>query len=431
MNLVRLNIFNVIIIIIFWVTTAFFSQFAAKLVVFFSFLLLLYKNQVKYLIISYFMILLLSDSRFEVLKFASEIKPFIAILFYIICLLIFQKRSLNNSVKFIYPIIFFIVLSFLLSSLDLIIFQKSVSYILMLLLIIPFFNVIKDQESNYFFKVLIYCFLIILVLGNILFFFNDEIVLLNGRFRGLFGNPNGLGIFIVLFFFIFNILKNNYPKLFNEKENLLITGILLLNLIFSQSRSCILSIIIFYVFNFFLNYSFIIALISTILILLFYAIISTNLFDLIRILNIQNYIRVDTLQNASGRYIAWGFLYDKINLNFLFFGNGVGSTELLFKKNYATLSQLGHEGNAHNSYLTICFDTGFLGLLSFLYFLIMNFLNSNNYIKNLPILVGLLLSALFESWMSASLNPFTILLMLIIALISKSSNNFNFEKQKK
>ena len=89
---------------------------------------------------------------------------------------------------------------------------------------------------------------------------------------------------------------------------------------------------------------------------------------------------------------------------------------------------MGHEGNAHNSYLTICFDTGFLGLLSFLYFIIMNFLNSNNFIKNFPILVGLLLSALFESWMSASLNPFTILLMLIIALISQSSNKFNFEK---
>lgn len=428
MNLVRQNVFNVFIIVIFWITTAFFSQFAAKLVVFFSFLLLLYKNHLKYLLISYFIILLLSDSRLDVLNFASEIKPLIAILFYLICFIIYQKRSLNNRVKYIYPLIFFIIISLLLSSLDLIIFQKSVSYVLMLLLIVPFFKVIQDQESKYFFRVLIYCFLIILILGNIIFFYSHETVLLNGRFRGLFGNPNGLGIFIVLFFFIFNILKNNYPNLFNEKENLLITGVLLLNLLFSQSRSCILSILIFYVFNFFLNYSFIIALISTILILIFYALISTNLFDLIRILNIQNYIRIDTLQNASGRYIAWGFLYEKINFNFLFFGNGVGSTELLFKKKYAILSHLGHEGNAHNSYLTICFDTGFLGLLSFLYFIIMNFLNSNNFIKNFPILVGLLLSALFESWMSASLNPFTILLMLIIALISQSSNKFNFEK---
>lgn len=429
MNLVRLNVFNVFIIVIFWLTTAFFSQFAAKLVVFFSFLLLIYKNHLKYLIISYFMILLLSDSRLDVLKFASEIKPFIAIIFYLICFLIYQKRSLNNHVKYIYPLIFFIIISFFLSSLDLIIFQKSVSYILMLLLIIPFFSVFQNQENNYFFKVLIYCFLIILILGNVIFFYSYETVFLNGRFRGLFGNPNGLGIFIVLFFFIFNILKNNYPSLFNKKENLIITGILILNLLLSQSRSCILSILIFYVFNFFINYSFILALISTILLLIFYAILSTNLFDLIRILNIQNYIRLETLQNASGRYVAWGFLYEKINFSFLFFGNGVGSTELLFKKNYAILSHLGHEGNAHNSYLTICFDTGFLGLLSFLYFIIMNFLNSNNLIQNLPILFGLLLSALFESWMSASLNPFTILLMLIIALISQSSNKINVEKQ--
>jgi hypothetical protein len=86
------------------------------------------------------------------------------------------------------------------------------------------------------------------------------------------------------------------------------------------------------------------------------------------------------------------------------------------------LSKLGHQGNAHNSFLTIWYDTGFLGLLSFLYFIFMSFIKSNNFLFSLPILFGLLLSAFFESWMSASLNPFTILFVFIIVLVSHGNN---------
>ena len=44
----------------------------------------------------------------------------------------------------------------------------------------------------------------------------------------------------------------------------------------------------------------------------------------------------------------------------------MGATELLYKENYQLLSRLGHQGNAHNSFLTIWYDTGIIGLLGFI-----------------------------------------------------------------
>ena len=109
---------------------------------------------------------------------------------------------------------------------------------------------------------------------------------------------------------------------------------------------------------------------------------------------------------------------NKIDYRNIFFGNGLGSTELLFKKNYSLLSRLGHEGNAHNSFLTIWYDTGFLGLLSFFSFIIYSASSSKNFTRTLPIFFGVFISAFYESWLSASLNPFTIILLIIIVSVN-------------
>jgi len=47
----------------------------------------------------------------------------------------------------------------------------------------------------------------------------------------------------------------------------------------------------------------------------------------------------------------------------------------------------------------------------------MRLVKSNKFLTLIPILIGLFLSAFFESWMSASLNPFTILFLVIITII--------------
>ncbi len=362
----------------------------------------------------------MSDSRLSMLSFIPEVKPFIALIFYLICIIYFLKKfSSFSSYKYIYiiPFLSFVVLSLIFGNVNFLIFQKSISYVFLFVFSIPLIQNLITKENIIMLKVLIYSFISILIFGMVLYFMDFEVTILNGRFRSLFGNPNGLGISLVLMFFIFQLAKTKYENLFNNNESIVIVSLLLFNLILCQSRSGILSILIFYAFNFLLNYSTILAVISVLISIVLYGFISFNFIGFIKMLNLENYVRLETLENASGRYIAWDFILERLNFQTFFFGNGLGSTELLFKQNYSILSKLGHEGNAHNSFLTIWYDTGFTGLLSFLFFLIMSFFKSNNFLNNLPILIGILISAFFESWMSASLNPFTILLLVLITII--------------
>ena len=193
------------------------------------------------------------------------------------------------------------------------------------------------------------------------------------------------------------------------------------NIFLSESRSCIVALLVYYSFIFLLNYSIQIAVLFSSFIIISYGFISLNPIEFIKTVGLESSVRLETLENASGRYVAWKFLLNKIDYPNIFFGNGLGSTELLFKKNYSFLSRLGHEGNAHNSFLTIWYDTGFLGLLSFFYFIIYSAFSSKNFTRTIPIFLGVFISAFYESWLSASLNPFTIILLLLIV-------SFNVDK---
>ena len=81
---------------------------------------------------------------------------------------------------------------------------------------------------------------------------------------------------------------------------------------------------------------------------------------------------------------------------------------------------MGHHGGVHNSYLTMWFNTGIVGVLVFFrsYFLI--FLKAN---KRAPFAFAIMFSSMFsvmyESWLTGSLNPFTIILLIIITVITE------------
>jgi uncharacterized membrane protein YfcA len=57
---------------------------------------------------------------------------------------------------------------------------------------------------------------------------------------------------------------------------------------------------------------------------------------------------------------------------------------------------------------------GIFGLITYLFGLIRSFFSKSRNPIVFPILVGVLLSANFESWLTASLNPYTIVLMFMV-----------------
>ena len=148
-----------------------------------------------------------------------------------------------------------------------------------------------------------------------------------------------------------------------------------------------------------------------------YQLISNNLADIITYLGLQDQFRIDTLENGSGRTIAWDFAWDQIQNDF-FIGRGFSYTEYIFRINYEYLSMLGHQGAAHNSYLTFWLDTGLIGLVLYLFALITTFIKASFKSKfAFPVLYAVLFSNNYESWLTASLNPFTIQLLFILTLM--------------
>lgn len=423
MKNILIILINLIIRVITIILIANISYDAAKLILISYFLFLLIRLQHNYFFFSYFIVLLLSDSRILSLSFVAEIKPIISILFYLAISIFLYKNNYYKRPIRIYLYYYFIFFSFLslIYGFNFIVFQKTISYLLLFLIVPNYFLVLFNKKNILI--LLCYFLLAILLAGGIFYFINPDLVFLKGRFRGIFGNPNGLGIYCLLFFFIFHLLTKSDKDFIPNKIKLLINFIIIINILFSQSRSCLFAIFIFYAFNFLLNYSPSIAIFFSLFSIVIFGFISVNFYDTIKYLNIDNFIRINTFENASGRYIAWSYLFNQFNIENIFIGNGIGSTEILFNNKYSFLSKLGHEGNAHNSFLTIWYDTGFFGLLSFIAFISNNFIFFKNFNKNIPIFFGIFLSAFFESWLSASLNPFTILFLIILVLINHTFIN--------
>ena len=89
-------------------------------------------------------------------------------------------------------------------------------------------------------------------------------------------------------------------------------------------------------------------------------------------------------------------------------------------KNFQLLSRMGHQGGVHNTYLTFWLDVGIVGLLIFLRSLFLIFIKAWKRTPLAPaILFSVLFSILYESWLAGSLNPYTILLLIILTIVSE------------
>jgi len=202
----------------------------------------------------------------------------------------------------------------------------------------------------------------------------------------------------------------------------------LLSLILTGSRTALIAIFLFFLFNR-LRY-----LSNAFTIIVFVALVSSYEYLLLQLpsvvsfLGLEEYFRIDTLEEGSGRFIAWNFAWQRVQEVF-FAGGGFGHTEYVFKFFSDQLSRLGHQGNAHNSYLTIWLDTGLIGFLLFAIGLVRSVISAMQTSSfTLPIVYAVLFSTYFESWLSASLNPFTSLFLIALTILSSNYRSQQLEE---
>ena len=371
------------------------------------------------LFFGFLLLLVLCDSRHVEMRWTVNLKEVYIIL--LALFLFFDNKPFGSFNQFYLRFVPFIIVAFYCAIYSMFpekAFQKTVSYILLLIVIPNYVVKLYRDEGDSFLKNLVWLGTALLSVGIILYFVNPKMVNFFGRYCGVLGNPNGLGIYTMLMFLLFSTILSIRPGLFNPNEKFFVYVVILLTLFMSGSRSSIIAVVIFSIFNYFNKMSPILGIIMFLFILVSYRLIEDNLKSILLSFGLGNYFRLETIETGSGRIVAWAFAWKEIQNNF-FFGRGFSYTDYVFEWNYIALNNKGHNGNAHNSYLTLWLDTGLVGLVFYLIALLTTFIKAAmNSRVAIALMYALLFQIFFESWLSASLNPYTILLVIMLVILS-------------
>ncbi len=403
-----------------WIIAAFIFRYSVFIIVPAT-MFYLYSGQ-KYtdLVLGFIIVLCLSDSHITSLTVMLDIRPIYIIL--LTGFLFFDKDWFQKESFFWQAFLLFFLISIISLIFSPIIFsslQKTISYFLMLFTIPVYIANLLLHNKREFLSAMLFIGTIVLIFSFLLRFITPDVTTLSNRYSGIFGNPNGMGIFLVLYTILFTVITTYYTDLLTPVERWAIIAIIVISLILCASRGAMFSIILFLVLLQICKISVPLAIIFTLFGAIAYQFLIAYIEELIVLLGLGEYFRMQTLETGSGRIEAYRFAWEKIQENF-FIGKGFGFSEYYFHKDdiKTYLNALNHQGGTHNTYLTLWLDTGLLGLIFYVFAWAGKFFNAFRQTHlAFPMLVAILFSTTIESWLAASLNPFTILFIVIICLI--------------
>lgn len=378
------------------------------------------------ILFGFVMCLVLSDM-INGLPGMNVMKPAKALYILVLLLVLLVDRASFQPLARVFPLflpfLLYAFLPILASPVPITSMEKTLSYAL-LFLVVPNYVLHNFRLFGWpFFRNLCWFLALVLVSQKLLLYFGGDTsrYYVAGRFKGWFGNPNGMAIFVYLCFVLFTVVRHLRRDLFNRWETLFIYTVFIYYLITCGARTSLMSTLMFTIFIPFFRTSVYLGIISFIAFIGLGELLSSNLPYIIESLGLQEYLRVDSLESGSGRYIAWQYAWDLINKDgYFLFGAGFENEYVLMQRAYRYLSALGHQGGVHNTYLAFWLNVGIVGLLLFLRSFSLIFIKAS---KNTPIALAVMFSVLFsiiyESWLSASLNPYTILLLVVLTIMSE------------
>jgi len=385
-----------------------------------TFILFLLKGFEREMLLGFFLMLILSDNYF--LHYPGIVKPLLLVLLGIYILLRSEIRNEAMLIKSFIPFFIYTIMLWPLSDYLAIAVQKNAAYILLFFAIPPLFHHLYKRYDAKWIQWLVYFLFAVLIFNFLYRFLQPEAAYSHGgRLKAFFGNPNGLGMFCFFSLLFFEVAKRYFkiecPKYFVY----FFYGLAAVLLVQTSSRASMFSILIFYGFLFISRFSTLIAFFSVIVLIITSQFLVDPLVALLIDFGLGDTLRLNTegaqsVAAGSGRLIAWNLAWEQIQANF-FFGKAWGHEEELFHSPAVKvfLNALNHEGGAHNVYLIFWMNTGLIGLLLFFGGFFSVFLRAIRKSElALPILIACLFLAFFEPWLAAALNPYTILLLMIL-----------------
>ncbi len=372
------------------------------------------------ILLGFFFILLLSDNLRPATDFAKIFKNVYMLLLTAIVIVDRHKFApLNNIYTYFLPFVVIGLVGLYFSPTIFVGFQKQLSYIL-LFFAVPQFLLYAFRESGprvirdfLFFGVLM------IIIGFVMRFTDPGVAISHGgRFRGVFGNPNGLGLFTSILLVLIVLGRSYFRDLLTKSDLRWLVIPLLIALVLSGSRTALLASILFLGFVRFYRFSPFVGFIFFIGAAVGVEFVSANIVEIVRALGLSEFFRVETLEQGSGRYVAWEFAWLNIQ-EYFWFGRGFAFDEWLMESNQDMLNILGHQGGVHNTYLIIWLNTGLVGLLVFFRAVFLLFIQaSRNTAIAFPMLWLVMFTIALEPWLAASLNPFTILFLIALTVMT-------------
>lgn len=372
------------------------------------------------ILIGFFFILILSDNLRHATDFAKAFKNLYIVLLAVIAVLSRSDfRPFNKLFLYFVPFVLIAGVGLFESPVAFTGIQKTVSYILLIFSVPQLFITAFRTRGPEVVKDLIFFAVLMLIIGFIMIVTDPGVAFSHGgRFRAVFGNPNGLGIFAGLLLVLTIVAREYFKGLLSKNDLRWMVIPLLLAVALSGSRTAIMASVLFLLFVRFFRTSPFLGFIIFFAFAIGVEVVSTNLLAVVGGLGLDQFLRVDTLDEGSGRYVAWNFAWEAIGEHF-WFGRGFAFDEWLMDVNQDFLNALGHQGGVHNTYLIVWLNTGLVGLLIFLRAWFLAFIQAGkNTAIAYPAMFLVLFSILLEPWLAASLNPFTILLLISLIIMT-------------
>ena len=369
------------------------------------------------------LVLVLSDMEkdmFPVMRVFKDAKNFYVLAISMLLLIELRRFAPLSSVFNIFlPFFLYCLVPLVFSNALFTSIQKTISYALMFLIVPNFILYCFRRQGWEFLRNLVFYMLLVLLFGFVVNWVDPEFAHVAGRFRGLFGNPNGMAIYCYLLLMLASVVSALKKDLFSFRERVVIFGFILYFLVVSGSRASLASSAMFLVFHRFFAYSALLGLVGLVFMILTVEVISSNLEVLVAALGLEKYFRLETIEEGSGRYFAWEFAWGHVQ-RFFVFGGGFANDESIMRRYRVYLEQQGHQGGVHNTYLSMWLNTGLLGLIIFLRSLFLLFFKASKLVPmSLAIMFSVLFSIMYESWLVGSLNPYTIVLLMIMTVVTE------------
>jgi hypothetical protein len=382
-----------------------------------------YRKRSDYILVSLLLILIFADSVIPILIFTKSLKILVMAATTFITLYDIRRGlyHINKGYFHFLPFLFAAIVSTNWSPTPSSAVLKTVSYALLWFV---GFHLVRHLFQNFggsFLRDLTHLATLILILSFLMIVLDPSRAFFRGtpRFAGIFRNPNGMGVFITVVTPIYAFYFRGQGNVSFPTKAISYT-MLIVALVLCASRTSIMSFIIFHLGIVAMQGSlprriFFFAGVVPIAIVLASTI---DIYDVSYLIGAESYLRINDIEDGSGRILAWSFGMDFASKHLLL-GCGFACEEDFFiVKTPLELLLSGHQGGVHNSYISFLINVGVVGMLLLGYFFYTTLRKISNLQILLPYVVSIAVSAFFESWMAASLNAFTIYFVIMIMVLT-------------